>query len=608
MVKVQTYIYIQIIRTAMVINYPYNGCRSFAPATPPCQSSPVVKLHCVATCAMHGVQHIVQRACDAMNDALAPCKCIKSMSSLAHLLGMGNYYLRCILAVSDVVDSMLEVSFTAPRADDIQHRLDLVDYYSHGWARRRRTRHLRSRPGHTSREQFRDEWLRVFNSNPFGHALVHHCNAGCCMSKAHSKSKAVRALRTFLFGQRCIAPSMSEWTSVGPSLLWHAFGACNNGVLNLILERAISMDGKRAAGHGAPAGSSLSSDLPMSLALVPSHTVELPGAAAAAPSDAHLLAGGEVEWKKLAGARIANVKRDILQLPYIPRQLIFATTIKVVEDVSHWLHQARCPRSSVLMDMVWEHRSPFVVACQYLSGILAGDVSLPPVRLFKEALRTEHWLGASARQPIWASTRQVLIAAHAGLYLRSSYYRRWPWRLAAAVDSRRSAEDRSATKDAFLRLPPTSPELDPGFGSPLRHAFEDELGRGVFDGIERGGFWWKCLALWAGLLDLQTQDIEAMHGQLRQGLACARSAAGQVVWSTLASRCVLKQVLAASGAAARALHDLVPALGAGATAPRRAAKTVKSPLLYFFNYCRSRDSALGFSTNYSIHSIRLFFT
>ena len=82
---------------------------------------------------MHGVQAIVKKVRDAQSDALAKPRSqygdvMKSYSILAALCRQGNYYLRAVLAIDQVVDRMLRIAYSPPIAENVCYRRWLCEY------------------------------------------------------------------------------------------------------------------------------------------------------------------------------------------------------------------------------------------------------------------------------------------------------------------------------------------------------------------------------------------------------------------------------------------------------------------------------------------------
>ena len=90
-------------------------------------------LHVTVTCAIHGVQAIVKKVRDAQADAFAKPRSLygdvmRSYAVLSALCRQGNYYLRAVLAIDEVLERMLRITHSPPIAENACHRRWLCEY------------------------------------------------------------------------------------------------------------------------------------------------------------------------------------------------------------------------------------------------------------------------------------------------------------------------------------------------------------------------------------------------------------------------------------------------------------------------------------------------
>ena len=250
-------------------------------------------LHSTMTCEMHGVQHTVERIVES-HDGI-----YKAASAIAGLLGTGNFFIRLVQAVRQVLRPPYVTIDYRSKPSDSTKELNAVIcrlFMPPKSLKRAKKPSKVSKPGQSRREcwqrryeQLCKDWQAMFNGDPFGVSIVHHCFLGncACTSPEDTLDRMSRLVVQLALARRCPRPQLKEWTMLGASLRWIGFPALHCNLLMKLLHVAIE-------------GVKIKTDP------VPVHTI--PDSDAEQGTRDFLQ---QVEWRELVGARVKLVKAEL---------------------------------------------------------------------------------------------------------------------------------------------------------------------------------------------------------------------------------------------------------------------------------------------------------
>lgn len=521
---------------------------------------------------------------------------MRAVVAFQKLMSMGNYFLRMLLSIATLEETLFEIDTTTPPDDTVlaERRL-IVQLFGPTYTRRKRKKSARGAHKDDLKEDPREretlsaleflmhEYLEICNGAWWTDKIVHHCGFGCrCKSPAHTRRRFRVVAERYILGRVCPQCSLDEFSSVGLALGWHALGRLSNNIIVSLAKLAIqgsTSPTKHRRGEYLPCNGSV-----MSLDLVPLHKVGEDDEDKKSSFDMLL---EDVEWKKLAGSRIKCVQADYFPDRPGHQLVILAIFVRVFETVNTWL---RMPRKFTdppkLYDIAWPELSPLVVPHQFLSSLGSSRCPSSVQRLLVRhrgcdsfaAYNRSHGQDAMFNRRMWFNVDSIA-------WLRWSKYSEYPWPLAAVPDARRSKVDRQTALMRFLSYG----HLDPLFSLRLIAQWK-KLGFTLDEMMND-----PLLVIWAVFHDLHSQDIEMLHAALRANLVRTTKTDGVTLASVAVSSMVTQIRRAAEAVAIPKSMCIIHPKPSGKIDKIKGECT--SAIMWYHHFCCRRDSSLGLDFN-----------
>ena len=439
---------------------------------------------------------------------------IAGMYSHASLLNMGNFWVRTLLSIQDIVDdpSCVAISHTAPADENLLMRDVIMELFfprivQRRFGKNRAKAHSESKQAKEEDSRLRQEWRVMMNGYMLdpSQPLTHHCHlaAGCgCKSVSNTRHRIQQLLLRVMYRRRPAVPQLKEWTRCRDSSRFHCFGMLTSGLLQRVFHKAVQ---ERPGGHQPLPG-------PVNLALVPwaGARAEAPQAPQPAPLQ-HFI--DETDWHKLVGKKIKNAasimspSNMLVTLPCILEGVILEAT----ESLSDWFAVAEracrsdsCGSSPPLMDLLWPEKSPTTPVLQFLAAVAHGEH--PAAQLLWTCGDASSWAELQRHDPQATMTvRKGLTTASLWTFIRACYrFDQWPWRLVVTADTRRAANARDVVAKQFMQC--CEGCLDPGHSQKVRRLVtaSHDLFSARFQTVH-----WEL----GWLLDLQNDSSERKHAR-----------------------------------------------------------------------------------------------
>lgn len=430
-------------------------------------------------CVLHQNNILIGGTCAAAGRHI-----VDGMHAFGKLVRTGNFWVRFVLSVSELVRRDLRVIHSPPPAGARHQRELLLDLFLPP----PRTYHGKQPSAATLQKHndLRSQFLLMVNGTVGGDELVHFCepHVCACADRAQAVERFGACLQKALFHKRPRVPQVQEWTSVQECMSFLALAVASHSIHRKAFAAAVSMS-PASAGHASGVE-----------VLVP----------AIARQDRPSSQAADVtlsDWHQMYGKRVGYVERNVFVDGESFRIMLLALLVVAEETMTPaLLASRRLQRKAVLLDFLRPQTSPASSVAQFVSS-LAGDEH-PACGVLCRS-RGFHSMSSLVEHDMDAAhlARATLAQAAVGVHLRHFHrYAQWPWRLGIIADGRATEAEHRGVADAFMQCGQCC--VDDGFGRQLRaqvRSTEDVLSPWIRE----------VLGLWVGLFDADTHDMELRH-------------------------------------------------------------------------------------------------
>ncbi|CAJ1420891.1 unnamed protein product [Effrenium voratum] len=336
------------------------------------------------------------------------------------------------------------------------------------------------------------------------HRLCHICIGRCCRDRKEAEGKVVWACVRVLMRKMPVVPLVSDWTKLMPNIDFF-LSTDHQGLLSSLLAQA-------------------------------SWAFKFPQKEPSMGEDGGDGDSGKVDWHALAGRRFRRCRQMMESTDERWRRSMLAVILEPLRHChSTFLKHAHSAADDeswpLLFDELWPSKSKSVGAQQYLSTLLAGSGSR--LRLIWQVLghqSMEQWM---CQRPEQAKEVRSLMLMVCMLTQRryEATVNRWPWKLFALADPRRS--DHEEMFKAFFSLPPCC--LPAGFAREIREDASEE----TF--LAELLHWRWFFVSTAMLLKLSVAHVERRHAVHK------RNANPQMPWEMFSADSILSEATYVAG-------------------------------------------------------------
>jgi hypothetical protein len=440
-------------------------------------------LHSFCPCNLHQNNMLVASTCQIIGRSL-----IDGMYAYSKLVRTGNFWIRTVLSVEQLITKELAIVFAPPPvAAAVEARLVVDLFFPKPQCKNGKPPSDLSVRNH---HLLRDEFLKMLNGPLHNSQILHFCHesVGCqCSSRGNTVKRISKIVVRCLFSKRPVVPQVKEWTAVHQSMTFLAFAASTHNLHRRIFDRSIaSVEACRGAASEEGA-----------LVLFPA--AHLNGASVPQPTQGFI---ENIDWADMNGKRVSHISKHLMQPSQDLNILLMAVLLGAQEEISTFLFSQQRHAKPLLLLQACAQGNPALTLVQFISSLWAGEHASASLlcrargcRTFMELIQGD----PAAAHDIRRALACVATAAHIRHFHRC---KQWPWKLSTVADTTAPQELRERVARDFMEACPKC--LDLGFARTLRKRIYHV--ENLFSPK-----WQAAILLWASLHDGDTHDIELKH-------------------------------------------------------------------------------------------------
>ena len=315
----------------------------------------------IDTCLLHTHQHLVRRLASG-HHRLTDFDIIKELACFTRLCSMGNHFLRLLLNVQGLIESVLEVTYEDPQQSDVELHKFIFDHFHTHALRRKLSAKGKRKLKHAECQNPEQERLHLINGPLRPGRIIHCCSqlsGRCqCRDRSHTVQRLTALVMVHMLPCQLPSPQVKEWSAVSAAV--DRFVFCNLAIgYGLLIKLAASAfeacqpkASRTLRASSTPAAlwtmecagpgndSQRAKRLRLHPDAAPAHHTETEPQGESESLDAIL---NDLSFHRLVGSRVTVARKHILaeDLSVLPHTLSLSFGITAVEGISLWLKHSR---------------------------------------------------------------------------------------------------------------------------------------------------------------------------------------------------------------------------------------------------------------------------